>query len=128
MTINVNYIKDAGIIAKERIVLRALTDDDLGLYFLFKSTDMGNGSVENSVSHPIWLPDKPVKARDLIVIYSRQGNPSQVKNKSGSETYFFYLGSTETIWNESRDCVVLLQCKTWQVKSVADSEEIDDIS
>jgi hypothetical protein len=127
MTIKINYIKDSSTIKKERVVLRVLTDDELGLYFLFKTTENEDNTVANSVSNPFWFPDKTVKAGDLVVIYSREGTPSEVKNKSGSTTHFFYLDSPKTIWNKSSDCAVLLECKSWEVRSVGETEETDEI-
>ena len=57
MTIEIKYAKDAGNIEKERLVLKATSDDEIGNYVLFDTTYLEDGRVSNEMRHSLWFPD-----------------------------------------------------------------------
>lgn len=119
MTIEIRYVKDAGNLAKERVVLKVTANDDIGRYILFDTAYFENGSVSNEIRHPLWFPDKKINAGDLVVAYTKSGTDSETKNENGTTSHFFYMNKNKTIWrNESNDCVVLIEAKAWQVKPI----------
>lgn len=118
MTIEIKYVKDAGNLSKERVILKVNENDDIGRYILFDTTYYDDGSVSNEIRHSIWFPDKTIHAGDLVIAYTKNGKNSQKENKDGTISHFFYLGLGKTIWNKDGDAVVLIEAKTWQVKKV----------
>lgn len=118
MSIEIKYVKDAGLKSKERIVLKASTDDDVGRYILFDTTYIEEGVVSNEVRHSFWFPDKEVEEGDLIVVYTRDGSSKSVNNKNGTKSHFFYMGIDKTIWNKTSDSAVLVEIRGWQFKKV----------
>jgi hypothetical protein len=118
MSIEIKYVKDAGIMKKERIVLKVKSDDDVGRYLLFDTTYVDTNKVSNKVRHSYWFPDKPVKKNDVVVVYTKAGDNIARLNSDGTETHFFYIGLSESIWNIDGDCAVLLEIDKWQFKKV----------
>lgn len=116
MNVKIRTIRDNGIANKERLVLQVLRDDDIGYYIVFDTTFTGEGAVSNKVRHSYWFPDKKVRARDLVVLYTKIGIQSEKQNRDGTTSHFFYWGLDKTIWNKKGDCAVLLEVKDWRAK------------
>lgn len=94
MKLEIKYVKDRGT-DKERIVLVAQEDCDIGRFFVFTSVMIGE-KISPAVRHPFWLPDQRVKKGDLVVIYTKQGESSLKQNES-NKTYFYYRGFASPI-------------------------------
>jgi len=118
MKINIKYVKDAGDIKKERIVLKVISDDDAGNYMLADTTYLEDGSISNKLRHIYWIPDQVVNADDLVVAYTKEGEDSKKNNKNGTTTYFFYWGLDRTVWNKEGDGAVLFSIKDWVATQV----------
>ncbi|EKN5106719.1 TPA: hypothetical protein P0N76_000229 [Yersinia enterocolitica] len=118
MTIEIKYVKDAGDIKKERLVLKVVSDDQIGNYVTFDTTYFDDGTVSNSMRHSFWFPDREVKENDLIIVYTRNGQDSRVENKNGTTSHFFYMGLDKSIWNKDGDCAVLMKIASWQHKKI----------
>lgn len=116
MNVEIRSIKDPGNLENERLVLKVLKDCDIGRFLTFDTTYTEDGKVSNLVRHPYWFPDKSVKGGDLVVVYTKSGRQSQKTNKNGSTSHFFYRGLERTIWNENRDCAVVLEISDWKTK------------
>lgn len=116
MNIQIKYVKDAGILSKERIILKTLRDDNIGDYIIADTTYKSGGEVSNKLRHMFWIPDKKVKKDDLIVIYTKTGNDKSVQNESGNQTHFFYWGLEETIWNKNEDNAIIFHIDQWDIK------------
>lgn len=119
MDIKINYIKDAGIVKKERLVLKILKDCNIGYYIVVYTyyIDKNDGSISANVLNSFWFPDKRVIAGDLVILYTKKGEESEKKNKDGSTSHFFYWGLDKTIWNEEDDCAVLIEIEDWTTKA-----------
>lgn len=128
MSIKIKAIRDAGNYLKERLVLKVLRRDDIGSYAVFLTTSY-DGSVTGERVLAYWFPDKNIKAGDLVVLYTKQGNNQYKKYPSGSTTHFFYWGLEESIWNDPDDTAVLVQIEEWESKEVSEdimTEEYED--
>ena len=118
MTIEIKYAKDAGNIEKERLVLKATSDDEIGNYVLFDTTYLEDGRVSNEMRHSLWFPDREVKENDLIVVYTKAGKDSKLENKNGTSSHFFYMGLGNSIWNKNGDCSVIMKISSWDNKLI----------
>lgn len=118
MTIEIKYAKDAGNIEKERLVLKATSDDEIGNYVLFDTTYLEDGRVSNEMRHSLWFPDREVKENDLIVVYTKAGKDSKLENKNGTSSHFFYMGLGNSIWNKNGDCAVIMKISSWDNKLI----------
>jgi hypothetical protein len=116
MNVEIKYIADAGVEAKERLVLSVLREDDIGNYVVFDTTLTGQGQVSNRMRHSYWFPDKKVRSGDLVVLYTKTGTSSEKQNTDGSTTHFFYMNIDRTVWNTDGDCAVLLHVDNWKVQ------------
>ncbi len=118
MDIEIKYVKDAGDLRNERIILKALKEVQIGEYMISDTTYTEDGQISNLIRHIYWIPDKVVQANDLIVIYTKEGRFSEKINKSGVVTHFFYWSLNRTIWNQESDSATLFKIKDWLNKKV----------
>ncbi|MDZ7712749.1 MAG: hypothetical protein U5L06_06415 [Rhodovibrio sp.] len=65
-------IRSPGDLNKERLVMRALTDLDVGAYTIFAVVGR-EGVPTNDLRHAFWFPDLSVKKNDLVVVYTKVG-------------------------------------------------------
>ncbi len=114
MNIKIIKINDAGNLPNERIVLKSLTDIDVGRFGIFR-TGIGTSGITNKVHNAYWFPDQLTRAGDLVVLYTKSGVSSSVKNKDGSTTFFYYWGLSSTIWNDENKGSVVVAIPTWSV-------------
>ena len=118
MNVEIFKITDGGVLKDERIILKVIVDDFLGSYAVFKTKKTGENTVSARTAKTFWFPDRQVKKGDLVVLYSKVGVSTERKNDDGTTTHFFYWQSTETIWNETDDAVVLLKMGQWDYKTL----------
>ena len=122
MIITIDYIKDAGIIDKERIVFSVKEDGQLGKYLIAESNTIDDSRFSAKIKNPFWFPDKDVKAGDLVILYTKEGSTNTVSNEDGSHLYFFYWGLKESHLSIDNACVVLFE-SSWKVSSVPKLDE-----
>lgn len=113
MNVNIKSFPDAGDAAKERIVLNVTTDGDIGKYLLFCTTKLGDGSPTAGRKQMYWFPDKPIKAGDLVVLYTKKGTRSEKKQDSGATVHFFYWGLEGSLWGDGKNVAVLMHSAEW---------------
>jgi len=116
MKLEIKYVKDHGEIKSERIVLKVLSNTNIGTYIVSDTTYYSENEVSNELRHVFWIPDKEVERGDLVVVYTRSGKNKTVKNKSGNNTHFFYWGLSKTVWNKDGDAAILLSLSNWEFK------------
>lgn len=120
MKIQIKYVKDAGNIDKERVVLKVLDNNvNIGNYIVCDTTYISENEISNKLRHIFWFPDHEVKKGDLIVIYTKTGIEKTMDNKSGNITHFFYWELDRTVWNIDEDAVTLISIKDWISKKVS---------
>ena len=116
MKIEIKSIANKGVIDKERIVLKALSDADIGDYLLIQA-GFSNGEVTVATYKTYWFPYKAVAAGDLIVLYTKYGKESDKELNQGKKAHFFYWGLEAPIWNKDDRAPVLLHAPEWVSKA-----------
>ena len=118
MKLTIQSVKEHGDLKKERIILKALDNVDIGNYMIADTTYVDDEQISNKLRHTYWLPDVKVNKDDLIVIYTKVGNESIKENKSGSKTYFFYWELGRTVWNQNEEAAAIFHINNWVSKKV----------
>jgi hypothetical protein len=113
MKLQLKSISDRGDSHKERLVIRVIDDTDIGEFIAMRILYNG-ASVTTAVTDTFWFPDKSVKAGDLLVIYSRDGQSKEKKLEGGRTAHFFYWGLEAPVWSESTRGVVLAHAPDWE--------------
>ena len=113
MKVQIQSFADAGIAEKERVVISATGDHDIGKYLLFFSKKGAESNATSGRKTMYWFPDKPIKAGDLVVLYSKKGRRSEKKLDNGSTVHFFYWGLEAPIWGDDSKVAVLMQSMEW---------------
>ncbi|MGO9121037.1 MAG: hypothetical protein ACLQPD_25925 [Desulfomonilaceae bacterium] len=112
MKLRIQKIADRGNLEKERIVLRAVADTDVGVFAIFQvNTDRGN--ITSDVKDAFWFPDQRVSAGDMVVMYTKQGRDKPKFDESGRKIHFFYWGKDQPRWNKNF-VPVLLSIADWE--------------
>jgi hypothetical protein len=115
MLLRITAIADRGNHEKERIVMRAALDGDVGKYALFRSLINANSEPTTEVTDLFWFPDKAIKANDLVVLYTKPGTTSERLPTSGKTAHFYYWGKPRALWSlGSGYAPVLVQTPEWQ--------------
>lgn len=123
MNVSAKGVRDVGVLERERIVLKATRDDDIGTYILARGRTQEDGSLAMAIRPLYWFPDAPVSAGDLIVVYTKSGARKTKVNRDGSTSHFFYLGLGVAQWTGSDRAVVLGKVKEWDHLAVPADEE-----
>jgi len=124
MILNIQNIKDAGVIEKERIILSVNHSGDVGNCLIAVSRKRDENSISARLEHIYWIPNQLVKENDLIVIYTKKGKRNQITNNDGSTTFFFYWGLTESIAQD--DFALVLFDSQWNYRLVSEAKREDD--
>ena len=113
MNLDVHKLEDKGNLDRERIVLRAKADLEVGKYVILKCVSTADGKVlASDLPAAFWFPDKKIKTGDFVVLYSKTGTRSEKKGDDGNMTYFYYWGVSEAQWNQ-KFTPVLIEANTW---------------
>ncbi len=120
MNLKLKSIADKGDPQKERLVIRVVNDTDVG-EFIVMLTGFVDDAVNIGVEYTYWFPDKPVKAGDLVVLYSRAGTTKEKPLEQGGHVHFFYWGQETAVWRSPNTGVVLAHAPVWQS---ANAEEL----
>src|SRR5689334_13116975 len=115
MDILIDAVRDPGDLDHERIVLRADTDLDIGLYILLAARAGAEGkTLGGRVPFCFWFPDRDVQRGDLLIVYTKSGSSKRKDNPSGKASHFFYWGLEHPIWNNDELRPVLIEAKRWK--------------
>lgn len=118
MQLEIRSFADAGDIAKERVVLRALSSVDIGNYVILRSKTDVSGDPISGAKSAYWLPDVVVAKGDLVVLYTKAGKASKKELESGRTAHFYYWHQVQPIWGaEKMNTAVVLLTESWAAKS-----------
>jgi hypothetical protein len=121
MDISIRTIRDPGDKARERVVLQAEKNLDIGWYILLATRISKDGTTLGGlVPFCFWFPNREVKSGDIIVAYSKTGQSKRKDNSSGNVSHFFYWGLEDAIWGSDSLRPVLMATSEW--KSLANIE------
>lgn len=117
MKIKILGVRDGGVLSKERVVLLADADGNVGHAMLAATRSTAEQTISSKISTPFWFPDREVKKGDLLVVYTQAGTPNQIKNKDQTSSHFFYAGLPSALYGDKSMCAVLFDILTWTVSS-----------
>ena len=117
MRLKVRSIANRGEYPKERIVMRAIVDVDVGDFAVFRAIHLGDGRVSSQVVDVFWFPDKRIEKNDLVALYTKKGTASDRIMKSGRTIHFYYWGKDTALWAESDYAPILVYASNWEVFS-----------
>ena len=113
MKLQVIGIVNRGKPRQESIQLRVLVDTNLSYYLVLDTTYVSPTSISNLHRHAFWFPPTPVKAGDIVILYTCNGVNQSARNTYGGTTHSFFWGLNKTVWNNTGDCGVLMELTTW---------------
>lgn len=111
MKLQVVNVRDRGDASRERIVLKAGEEVDIGDFLILKARRSKEGVQSGDVPRAFWFEDKIVPKGALVVLYTKAGASSEKKNDSGI-SYFYYWGLESPIWTNSV-MPVLIHSNEW---------------
>lgn len=117
MKIDIQSVSNHGDFDKELVTLTVNADCDAGIHILTDTTYTGEGKVSSLLRHMFWLPDKQVKKGDFIQVYTKAGTNTSHSNKANTTTHVFFWGLKTAVWNNTKDCAVLIEIAEWQHKA-----------
>ena len=112
MNIKFVSVADSGVPAEERLILKVLSDADVGAFVVFRAAALDD-TVTTGVKTVFWFPDKAVKAGDLVVLYTKKGTQSEKLLKDGNRAHFFYWNISSAIWDDKSMAAVILHVSEW---------------
>jgi len=113
MNFKILRITDAGTLERERVVLKAMSEIDIGDYLLAQTGKSEGTGVTNKIHNTYWFPDKEVEAGDLVVLYTKTGKRT-VKENDNNKSHFFYWGKTSPVWDATDKTAVLMEISSWE--------------
>ena len=116
MKIRIEYVTERGEINGERLVLRALSDTNIGNFMLVR-TELEDDVVTTEIRNSLWFPDRKVKAGDIGVIYSKTGTYKKKKLHDERTAHFFYWNQRSPLWDDDDVAPVLLYAPKWISKT-----------
>ena len=130
MKLRIKDIHAPGDISRERIILEAVEDGKIGEHVIFRTKKgVQPGTVQGGVVDDCyWIPDREVKAGDVVVVYTKRGASASKKNPSGSTSHFFYWFKELPIWSDDRVAVLVQIFGKWDYLEVASDEVTEDPS
>lgn len=100
MTFELRGVENIGDLERERVVLRATSEADIGDYAVFRCRASGDEKVlSGNVPAAYWFVDRKVKSGDFVVLYSKTGETGEKTNENGNTSYFFYWGYSKPQWS-----------------------------
>ncbi len=122
MKIQIESVKNNGELLRERVILKASSNINIGMYMICDTTYNDDNTISNKLRNTYWFPDKNVKIGDFVVLYTGIGTDSQYRNRAGTVTHTFYWGLGKTVWNKDRDTAVLFEISDWAMRKVFSQE------
>jgi len=95
MGLKLTNISEQGKFERERVVMRAEGETEIGDYAVFCCKAGSDGiPLSGAMIAGFWFQNKIIKDGDLLVLYSRAGLPSEKVNDGGHTSHFFYWGAS----------------------------------
>ena len=116
MNLEVSSFANGGDLTKERLVIKAKTDLDLGKFAVFCTALTTDKVATAGKKLAYWFPDEEVKANDLVVLYTKRGTSSKKELEAGRTAHFFYWGEEQPLWRDASNGAVILQVSRWSKK------------
>lgn len=113
----ISSFADTGDLNRERVVLKATEDIDIGRFILIRSKADAEGDPISGSKDAYWFPDKTVNRGDFVVVYTKSGTSSTKLMSSGSTAHFYYWHKKTPFWGpDEKNVAVLLEAPVWSSK------------
>ena len=112
MKIKIQYVADQGDLKRERLVLSVRQDADIGDFVLLR-TGFLDEDVTTEIRNAFWFPYDDVRARDFVLVYSKEGGSHRKTLQDGRHVHIFYWGESAPLWKEKNVAPVLLYAPQW---------------
>jgi hypothetical protein len=126
MNLKLVSFADSGNLERERVVLKAAEDADVGDYTALCSSTTVPNTANPGLSVAFWFPSAKVKKDDIVVLYTKHGKQSKKRIGGGHTAYFFYWGVANPIWNASTSALVLIESADWTIEWPAETVEPEE--
>jgi hypothetical protein len=113
MKLEISSFADAGNYEDERLILKIISDLDIGEYAVFCSRVSPEKSPISGKKTAFWFPDAAVKAGDLVVLYTKSGKPSTKQLSENRTAHFYYWGLDKAAWGDASNTAVILRVAEW---------------
>ncbi len=117
MKITIQSIAERGVPGKERLVLKVLCDVNLTFFIVLDTFLVSPRTVSSRPRRAFWFDPKPVKAGDLVVLYTKEGVPSETKRDDGTTVHFLYWNLKNVLWDKTGNCAVLMEIDSWETSA-----------
>ncbi|MGD0633220.1 MAG: hypothetical protein ABSA13_02920 [Beijerinckiaceae bacterium] len=101
MEIDIVGLRDIGDLQKERLILQANEDLDVGDFLILAARKKDEVPLGGRARAAYWMPDHKVKKGDRVILYTKKGARSEKQLNSGTVSYFFYWNLENSVWENS---------------------------
>lgn len=98
----------------EYLILSVLSDADLSYYIVLGTRYITPQSITSAAKFTHWFAARPVKAGDLVLLYTGTGTDATTTMTDGKTAHHIYWGLPGPVWKSTGDCAVLLEVNTWK--------------
>jgi hypothetical protein len=113
MKFKIRGLRDPGNLEKERVVIEALEDGDVGRLIVTTTNQQSATTVSPRIKTPYWIPDQTVKKGDLVVVYTKKGARNTKENDDNTSSHFFYMGSEQSLYNSDTTTAAVFNVASW---------------
>lgn len=113
MNIEIVGVKEKGNIDKERIVLKTLSDLDIGFFIIFFTEKVGDNEFASGPKQLFWFPNKKINKGDLVVLYSKEGKEAEKLNTNGNTAHFYYANFKTSYFNDENKVLAVIEAADW---------------
>jgi hypothetical protein len=113
MNLSISKVRFPGDLERERVVIEASKDAEVGRYLILRSRSDGKTYFGGKIQASYWFPDDEIKAGDLVVLYTKKGKRSTKSNNDGTTSHFFYWGLQTPVWGPET-AAVLVRTADWE--------------
>lgn len=107
MRVEIRGIIDYGKPNSERIIIDVLEGCNIGHYMIMQTNYTHHERPSNKVKTIYIFPSQPMKAGDIVILYTKEGKNSMLE-KGGIVEYSFYWNLDKCIWNNTEDCILIV--------------------
>lgn len=106
-------IYDRGILEKERLHFRAMSDCDLQFCIIIDTYFINEKAIQAGQRITYWFAGKRIKAGENIVVCSRAGTESTENRPDGNTIHFYFRGNAISINNDPKSTAALFEIANW---------------
>ena len=113
MMLELDSFADPANHEKERLVIKVLSDLDIGNYLILWSNVSETKSATAGRKTAYWFPDGTVKSGDLVILYTKSGQNSKKDLTEGHTAHFYYWGLENALWGAGVKTAVIMKIEEW---------------